>query len=100
MAMGRVVVAGQKTRFRNEEMSHEEIHRRARVDLADCDPDAHPDCKRSPRVPVELLVRRQRLLTNSGRSERLCSRLEAYPSQGGRFALASGRPAIVWLIHR
>jgi hypothetical protein len=53
-----------------EEMCHEEIHRRPRLDLADCDPDAHPDCKRSPRVPVELLIRQQRLLMISALGER------------------------------
>ena len=65
MAIRRVVVAGNRTTFRNKEMCHEEIHRRSRVDLADRDPVAHGDCKRGPRVPVELLVREQRLLTIS-----------------------------------
>ncbi len=60
----------------SKEMCHEEIHRRSRVDLADRDPVAHRDCKRSPRVPVELRVRRQRLLTISGASERFCPRLK------------------------
>jgi hypothetical protein len=41
-----------------------------RLDLADCDPDAHPDCKRSPGVPVELLIRQQRLLMILARGER------------------------------
>ena len=60
----------------SKEMCHEEIHRRSRVDLADRDPVAHRDCKRSPRVPVEFLVREQRLLTISGASERFCPRLK------------------------
>jgi hypothetical protein len=79
-------------------MCHEEIHRRARLDLADRDPDARPDCKRSPRVPVELFIRQQRLLTISGaeRAFRLAAR--DLPSQSGRLALASGRLAIVSLI--
>ena len=46
----RVVVAGNRTTFRNKEMCHEEIYRRSRVDLADRDPVTHRDCKRSPRV--------------------------------------------------
>src|SRR5262245_47447792 len=58
-------------------MCHEEIHRRPRLDLADCDPDAHPDCKRSPSVPVELLIRQQLLLTISRLGERFCSRPES-----------------------
>jgi hypothetical protein len=48
--------------FPSKEMCHEELHYRSRIDLADCGPDAHPDCKRSPRVPVELRIREQRLL--------------------------------------
>ena len=48
-------------------MCHEEIRRRCRADLTDRDPVAHRDCKRSPRVPVELLVREQRLLTIQGK---------------------------------
>jgi hypothetical protein len=60
----------------SKEMCHEDIHRRSRVDLADRDPVAHRDCKRSPRVPVEFLVREQRLLTISGASERFCPRLK------------------------
>jgi hypothetical protein len=40
---------------------------RPRLDLADCDPDAHPDRKRSPGVPVELIIRQQRLLMISAR---------------------------------
>jgi len=57
-------------------MCHEEIHHCSRVDLADRDPVAHRDCKRSSRVPVEPRVREQRLLTISGASERFCSRLK------------------------
>jgi hypothetical protein len=60
----------------SKEMCHEDIHRRSRLDLADRDPVAHRDCKRSPRVPVELRVREQRLLTISGASERFCPRLK------------------------
>jgi hypothetical protein len=57
----------------NKEMCHEEIHRCSRVDLTDRDPVAHPDCKCSPRVAVELLIREQRLLTTSRARERfLC----------------------------
>src|SRR6266849_6287583 len=74
-------------------MCHEEIHRRSRADLADRDPVAHRDCKCSPRVPVELLIRRQRLLTISGASERFCSRLTTWHLQGGRLALASRPPS-------
>src|SRR5262245_18126533 len=65
MALGRVVAAGNRTTL-NEEMCHEEIHRRSRADLADRDPVAHGDCKRSPRVAVEPGVRKQRLLTMFG----------------------------------
>src|SRR5262249_55811050 len=65
MAIRHVVVAGNRTTFRNKEMCHEEIHGRSRADLADRDPVAHRDCKRSPRVPVEFFVREQRLLTIS-----------------------------------
>ena len=35
---------------KNEEMCHEEIHRRYRVDLADHHSDPHADCERSPYV--------------------------------------------------
>jgi hypothetical protein len=62
--------------FSTKEMCHEEIHRCSRVDLTDRDPDAHPDCKRSPYVTGELLVRKQRLLTTSPASERFCLRLD------------------------
>src|SRR6516164_7966194 len=62
-----VVVAGNRTTL-SKEMCHEEIHRRPRADLADRDPVAHRDCKRSPRVAVEPGVREQRLLTMSGRA--------------------------------
>src|SRR6516165_2295229 len=81
MAIRHVVVAGNRTTFRNKEMCHEEIHRRARADLADRDPVAHRDCKRSPGVPVELLVREQRLLTISWANERFCSRLTTWHSR-------------------
>ena len=91
MAIRRVVVAGNRTTFRNKEMCHEEIHRRSRVDLADRDPVAHGDCKRGPRVPVELLVRQQRLLTISWASERFCSRPGI--REGGRLARASRPPS-------
>src|SRR6266446_10447789 len=74
-------------------MCHEEIHRRPRADLADRDPVAHRDCKRSPRVPVEPRLRQQRLLTISGPSERFRSRLRTWHSQGGRLALASRPPS-------
>ena len=67
MAIRHVVVAGDRTTFRNKEMCREEIRRRSCADLADRDPVAHHDCKRSPRVPVELLVREQRLLTIQGK---------------------------------
>ena len=90
MAIRRVVVAGNRTTFRNKEMCHEEIDRRSRADLADRDPVAHRDCKRGPRVPVELLVREQRLLTISWASERFCSRPGI--REGGRLARAS-RPS-------
>ena len=86
-------VAGNWTTFRSKEMCHEEIHRRSRADLADRDPVAHRDCKRSPRVPVEFLVREQRLLTISGASERFCSRFKTRHLQGGRLALASRPPS-------
>ena len=79
-----------RSRFGNKEMCHAEIHRCSRVGLADCDTDAHPDCKRSPRVTGELLVRRQRLLTNSRANEHFCSRLN---SQDGWLALARRPPA-------
>src|SRR5215831_11695371 len=68
MALRRVVVAGNRTTLHNKEMCHEEIHRRPRADLTDRDPVAHRDCKRSPRVPVEPGVRKQRLLTMSGQA--------------------------------
>src|SRR3984893_7307576 len=68
-------------------MCHEEIHHRSRADLADRDPVAHRDCKCSPRVPVELLIRQQRLLTISRASERFCSRLTTWHSCG-RLAVA------------
>src|SRR5919106_6977792 len=54
----------------HKEMCHEEIHRCSRADLADCDPDAHPDCKPSSRVAVELLIWEQRVLRISRASER------------------------------
>src|SRR5262249_43751147 len=92
MALRRVVVAGNRTTL-NEEMCHEEIHRRSRADLADRDPVAHRDCKRSPRVAVEPGVRKQRLLTISGASERFCPRLEIWHSLGGRLAPTSRPPA-------
>ena len=82
-------VAGNWTMFRSKEMCHEEINRRSRADLTDRDPFAHRECKRSPYVPVEVLIREQRLLTISGTSERFCSRLKTWHSQGGRLALAS-----------
>src|SRR5262245_1215004 len=85
MALRRVV-AGNRTTLRNKEMCHEEIHRRPRADLADRDPVAYRDCKRSPRVAVEFLVREQRLLTISWASERFCSRLKTWHSLGGRLA--------------
>ena len=90
MAICRVVVAGNRTTFRNKEMCHEEIHRRSRIDLADRDPVAHGDCKRGPGVPVKLLVRQQRLLTISRASERFCSRPGI--GEGGRLARASRPP--------
>src|SRR5262245_3571309 len=65
MAACHAVVAGNRTKFRNQEMCHEEVYRCSRLDLADRHPDAHLDCKRSPRVAVDLLVRKQRLLTPS-----------------------------------
>src|SRR5262245_61681828 len=88
-------VAGNRTTFRSKEMCHEEIHRRSRADLADRDPVAHRDCKRSPRVAVELLIRKQRLLTISGASERFCSRLTTWHSRGtaGLHSRAGRRPA-------
>ena len=86
-------VAGNWTTFRSKEMCHEEIHRRSRADLADRDPVAHRDCERSPRVPVELRIREQRLLTISGASERFCSRFKTRHLQGGRLALASRPPS-------
>src|SRR5262249_8150962 len=92
MAIRHVVVAGNRTTFRNKEMCHEEVHRRSRADLADRDPVAHRDCKRSPRVPVEPPVRQQRLLTISGVSERSRSRLKTWHSLGGRLAPASRPP--------
>src|SRR5262249_25158817 len=51
----------QQTRstFGNKEMCHVEILHCSRVGLADCDPDAHPDCKRSPLFAGEFSVRRQ-----------------------------------------
>jgi len=73
----------------SKEMCHEGIHRRSRVDLADRDPVAHRDCKRSPRVPLEPGVREQRLLTISGASERFYPRLKIWHSLGGRLAPAS-----------
>src|SRR6516162_9695164 len=79
MAIRRVVATENRTTFRKKEMCHEEIHRRARG-----------DCKRGPRVPVELLVRQQRLLTISWASERFCSRPGI--REGGRLARAS-RPS-------
>ena len=93
MAIRHVVVAGNRTTFRNKEMCHEEIDRRSRADLADRDPVAHRDCKRGPRVPVEFLVREQRLLPISRASERFCSRLKAWHLQGGRLALARRPPS-------
>src|SRR2546429_9742075 len=57
-------------------MCHEEIHRCPRVDLADRDPDAHPDCERGSRVAVELLIREQRLLRTSRARERFRLRLD------------------------
>jgi hypothetical protein len=82
----------QQTRstFGNKEMCHVEILHCSRVGLADCDPDAHPDCKRSPRVTGEFFVRRQRLLTNSRANEHFCSRLN---SQDARLAFARRPPA-------
>jgi hypothetical protein len=78
----------------SKDMCHEDIHRRPRADLADRDPVAHRDCKRSPRVPVEPGVREQRLLTISGARERFCSRLTTWNSQGGRLELASRPPSL------
>jgi len=74
-------------------MCHEEIHRRPRADLADRDPVAHRDCKRSPGVAVEPGVRKQRLLTISAANERFCSRLKTWHSLGGQLAPASRPPA-------
>jgi hypothetical protein len=74
--------------FPSKEMCHEELHYRSRIDLADCGSDAHPDCKRSPRVPVELRIREQRLLRTSRASGCFCLRLN---SQGG-LAFASALP--------
>src|SRR6516164_11855930 len=88
MALRRAVVAGNRTTLNKKEMCHEEIHRRSRADLADRDPVAHRDCKRSPRVPVEPGVREQRLLTISGGSERFCPRLKIWHSFGGRLHAA------------
>src|ERR1700730_10411847 len=85
-------VAGNWTTFRSKEMWHEEIHHRSRADLADRDPVAHRDCKCSPRVPVELLIRQQRLLTISRASERFCSRITTWHSCG-RLAVASRPPS-------
>ena len=92
MALRRIVVAGSRTTL-NKEMCHEEIHRRSRADLADRDPVAHRDCKRSSGVAVEPGVRKQRLLTIPGASERFCSRLEIWHLPGGRLAPASRPPA-------
>src|SRR6266478_8166656 len=75
-------VAGNWTTFRSKEMCHEEIHRRSRADLADRDPVAHRDCKCSPRIPVELLIQQQRLLTISRASERVCSLPKTWHSRG------------------
>ena len=52
--------------FLQKEMCPEEIYRCSRVYLADRHPVAHPDCKRSPCVPGEPRIRRQRLLRTSG----------------------------------
>src|SRR6516165_8342312 len=84
MALRRVVVAGNRTTL-HKEMCHEEIHRRPRADLADRDPVAHRDCKRSPRVPVEPGVREQRLLTMSGQAS------VSAPAQDLAFAWRSAR---------
>jgi hypothetical protein len=89
MAIRRCCCRKQGQWSHNKEMCHEEIHRCSRVDLTYCDPDAHPDCKRSPRVAVELLIREQRLLTTSRARERLCLRLKLH---GGRLALARRLP--------
>ncbi len=89
MAIRRFCCRKQGQWSHNKEMCHEEIHRCSRVDLTYCDPDAHPDCKRSPRVAVELLIREQRLLTTSRARERLCLRLKLH---GGRLALARRLP--------
>jgi hypothetical protein len=88
-------VAGNRTTFSTKEMCHEEIHRRSRVDLADCDPDAHPDCKRSPHVAGELLVRKQRLLTTSPASERFCLRLDRTCIRKPRLAFARRPPGAI-----
>src|ERR1700730_11664639 len=80
--MAILAVAGNRTTFRSKEMCHEEIHRRSRADLADRDPVAHRECKRSPRFPVELLIREQWLLTISRASERLCSLPKIWHSRG------------------
>src|SRR5215471_16726593 len=92
MALRRVVVAGNRTTL-NEEMCHEEIHRRSRADLADRDPVAHRDCKRSPRVPVEPGVRKQRLLTMSGPASVSARGSRPGIRLGGRLAPASRPPA-------
>src|SRR5215831_9953991 len=94
MALRRIVVAGNRTTL-NKEMCHEEIHRRPRADLADRDPIAHRDCKRSPRVPVEPGVREQRLLTMSGQASVSArgSRSGIWHSLGGRLAPVSRPPA-------
>src|SRR5215831_14571917 len=86
MGVRHAVVAANRTMFRRKEMCHEEIHHCSRVDLADRDPVAHRDCKRSPRLAVEPGVREQRLLTISGASERFCPRLKIWHSLGGRLA--------------
>src|SRR5262249_54334394 len=48
----------------NEEMCHEEIYHRARVDFAAHHPGSR-ERNRSPYVAVELLIREQRLLVSS-----------------------------------
>ena len=76
MAIRRCCCRKQGQWSHNKEMCHEKIHRCSRVDLADRRAVAHPDCKRSPRVAVELLIRKQRLLTTSRARERFRLRLD------------------------
>jgi hypothetical protein len=77
-----------------KEMCHEDPYRCSRLGRADCHPDVHPACERSPGVPGELLIRLERLLIEG--KHRSASR-----SSGLSCEVAGPAPAAsLWLLIR